>query len=129
MPGFETGRVHGWPANPLTTQIGLRGAQAIDDTAGQQVARGLARDHADSDGHGRMMPRVEASKKSIRTCSASAASGCDCWRARSSARASSNEKPRRNTILYASRRLLITEALKPRRLRPSTLMPTGRQGL
>ena len=120
MPGIEVAGLHLRPADAFATHRRVAGLQAGDDATGQQVARGLARHHADAlahcaspncpaalragsparlwrpaGGHGRMMPREATSRKSRKTCNGSATPGSDCWRAFSSARASSSDRPRR----------------------------------
>ncbi|CFP62139.1 Uncharacterised protein [Bordetella pertussis] len=95
VPGLEAARRHLGPAYAGAVHAGCPGLQAGDDAPGQQVARRLAGDHAYAQAHGRMMPRVEASRKSSMVCRCSATSGSACWRARSSARPSSSDSPRR----------------------------------
>ena len=60
-PLLASGRHHFWPCDTLEDGIRMPFADCPDQTRAEQVARGLASDQSDAQGHRiyRMMPRSE----------------------------------------------------------------------
>src|SRR5690606_1271640 len=104
--------------------------QRGDQAGAQRIAGFLAGDERESErtihaaGPQRATPRVLF----LSVSSSGSISGCSDTRSASAAIASSSFSPRRYTTRYASRILRICSAEKPRRFKPSALMPRGSAG-
>jgi hypothetical protein len=98
-PGFEAMPRHVRPADARGRKPGPALAHAGEQQAGEQVARGFARDECGARSlrlHGqRAMPRVAAARKPLISATSSLASGADCASASMAARAASSVRPSR----------------------------------
>src|SRR3546814_9102405 len=75
MPHSEPFALHGRAAYPLAMHAAGAKRQPLHDAGGKQVAGRFAGHQADTRAHPRAIPRVDASRKSTRTCKASCAAG------------------------------------------------------